>query len=184
MTIQGMITILVMMMKIMMMTLKVMMMRVWMIHGYAQVCGGGGPSRRSKGCWGGRTRAVTRTDGEVIKNVPGLTWKARGQTEERKGRGRTIRRDCLGNWRPPLKVIPDLSTRGEWLPDQLSVISRGRYEEAHFCCPNRDARWPVIFTLLRATENKRRKTMMTTGRTCFFSHFGAASQNSPSKVAV
>ena len=111
---------------------------------------------------------VSITDGEVIKNVPGSTWKARGQTEERKGRGRTIRRDCLGNWRPPLKVIPDLSTRGEWLPDQLSVISRGRYEEAHFCCPNCDARWPVIFTLLRATENKRRKTMMTTGRTCFF----------------
>ena len=56
MTIQGMITILVMMMKIMMMTLKVMMMRVWMIHGYAQVCGGGGPSRRSKKDAGGEGR--------------------------------------------------------------------------------------------------------------------------------
>ena len=86
MTIKGMMPMLVMMMKIMMMILKVMMRRVLMIHGYAQVCGGGGPSRRSKGCWGGRTRAVTGTDGEVIKNVPGLTWKARGQTEERKGR--------------------------------------------------------------------------------------------------
>ena len=34
----------------------------------------------------GRTRAVTGTDGEVTKNAPGSTWKARGQTEERKGR--------------------------------------------------------------------------------------------------
>ena len=85
MTIKGMTPMLIMMLKIMMMILKVMMMIVLVIHGYAQVCEGERPSRRTKD-GGGRTRAVTGTDGEVRKNVSGSTWKARGQTEERTDR--------------------------------------------------------------------------------------------------
>ena len=123
MMIKGVMPMLKMMLKIMMMLLKVMMKIVLMIHGYAQVCEGERPSRRTKDC-GGKTRAVTGTDVRSEK-------------------------ECIR-----IDLESKRADRGE--EGQMTNNTPGL------------SRKYAPTTPLRAREHKRRKTIMTTGRRCFF----------------